>query len=140
MKQFLFYSFFIFGFAYSIAQISADNRLLARFSQTKIDQLELTQSAELKFWNFYLDNSYSVYEVGVKALDHTSIYTLPAIDPSSGLPFDVSSEDPIHSTFNVLKFNIPLNYKDKMIYKLDSSRIIVFHSKKNLTNLFNQSL
>lgn len=140
MKQFLFYTFFVFGLAYSFAQISADNRLLARFSQTKLDQLELSQSAELQFWNYYLDNSYKVLEVGSKTQEFTSLYNIPATDPDTGLPFDVSNEDPIHSSFNPLKFDIPLDANNEKVYKLDSNRIIVFYSKKTFVSLFNQSL
>lgn len=139
MKQFLFYTFFVFGLAFSFAQIQADSRLLARFSQSKVNQLEAAQSAELKFWNYYLDNSFKVLEVGIKTNEYTSLYDIPATDPSSGLPFDVSNEDPSVS-FNPLKFDIPLNADNDQIYKLDSNRIIVFYSKKTFVNLFNQSL
>ncbi len=140
MKQFLFYTFFVFGLAYSFAQIQADNRLLARFSQTKLTQLEQAQSAELKFWNYYLNNSFKVLEVGTKTSEYTSLYNIPATNPDTGMPFDVSNEDPIHSSFNPLKFDIPLSLNEKQIYKLDSNRVIVFYSKKTFVDLFNQSL
>lgn len=140
MKQFLFYTFLVFGLAYSFAQTQADTRLLARFSQTQLTQLELAQNAELKFWNYYLDNSYKVLEVGIKTSEYTSLYTIPATDPATGLPFDVSNEDPISPSFNLLKFDIPLESNGQKIYKLDTNRIIVFYSKKTFVNLFNQSL
>lgn len=140
MKQFLFYTFLVFGLAYSFAQTQADTRLLARFSQTQLTQLELAQNAELKFWNYYLDNSFKVLEVGIKTSEYTSLYTIPATDPATGLPFDVSNEDPISPSFNPLKFDVPLEADGQKIYKLDTNRIIVFYSKKTFVNLFNQSL
>lgn len=140
MKQFLFYTFFVFGLAYSFAQLQADNRLLARFSQTKLTQLELAQSAELKFWNYYVDNSFKVLEVGIKTAEYTSLYNIPAINPITGTSFDVSNEDPANPSFNPLKFDVPIELGEERIYKLDNNRIIVFYSKRTFVDLFNQSL
>lgn len=141
LKIFIFSLFFSLGIQVSFSQAQPDSRLLARFSQTKLDDLELNSNETLKFWNFYLTDSYFVIDVGSKALDFPDLYSIPAIDQSTGVAFDVSSEDPsIHTSFNPFKFIIPQRLNRRSAYKINNTQIVVFISKNELIENFKQSL
>lgn len=122
-----------------MAQVQADSRLQSRFSTSAQSALLLQDSTIIEFWNYFLDNGYYIDTVGVKTNNMTDFYSIPAKDPSTGLPFSVSSEDPNTSTFNVLKFNFELSEKAYKFYKIDSTQAIIFYSKEVLTQMFNDA-
>lgn len=136
-----FFSFLLFlTISISYGQVTADSKLSARFTDSQIINLELSQSKELQFWNFYVDNCYQILDIGEKALEYPNLNTIVAINHVTNLPFDISNENPNLATFNPLKYNVPLSIKDKRIYNIGNSKAIFFLPKKELMNLFNQSL
>ncbi len=139
MKKFLFYLFSIFCFSISLAQTQADSRLQARFSTNAQTAIMNQDSTIIEFWNYFLDNGFYVADLGIKTNDLTDIYSIPAKDPASGLPFNVTNEDPTLATFNVLKFDFQLSEDNFTFYKIDSTQAIIFYSKNVLTQMFNDA-
>ncbi len=139
MKKFLFYLVSFFCFSSLMAQVQADSRLQARFSSNTQSTLLLQDSTIIEFWNYFLDNGYYLKDVGIKTNNMTDFYTIPAKDPTTGLPFSVSNEDPALSTFNVLKFDFEVSNNAYTFYKIDSTQAIVFYPKKVLTQMFNDA-
>lgn len=140
-KTFLFSLCFCFGLQVSFSQNQPDPRLLAKFSQSKLDDLEINNNASLAFWNYYLNKSYFVLDVGIKTADYENLSTITAMNPQTGLLFDVSNENPAnHLDFNPLKFNVPQLLNRRSAYKINNTQIVVFYSKKELLEKFKETL
>lgn len=122
-----------------MAQTQADSRLQARFSTTTITNLTSQEAEIIEFWNYFLDNGFYVADIGSKTADLTDFYSIPAKDPATGTAFDVSSEDPAETGFNVLKFDFSLDENAYTFYKLNSTQAIVFYPKSLLTQMYNDA-
>lgn len=140
MKETITFIFLVLNISFSFAQTNADSRLSAKFTVSQINDLEANHENQVKFWNFYLDNSYEILTVGIKASNYPLLTSIPSTDFNTNLPFDVSLESPDLANFNPLKFKLPLSYSKAVYYQIDSTRIIKFYTKKSIVQLFEQSL
>jgi hypothetical protein len=141
MKKLLLTLFCFLTFQISFSQVSADSRLSTHFSASEITAMENNQSIELKMWNYYVNSSYKIISnVGVKADAHPLLSTQVATNPTTGLPYDISGQFPVHSaTFNPFYFTVQLT-DNPQIFKIGTGKIIVFYSKDSFIKKFNTTL
>ena len=117
----------------SFAQnVSADSRLLNKYSQDYLDDLTESSPQLLEYMNFELDNGFQIIEL----LD----------DKAEGMPYlrffdgkeigDIVNDFP-DGAFNLALYSYERAYNAKTTYRLLSGKAIVFDSAKRVTELFN---
>ena len=119
--------------------LQLDDRLLFRFSQSQLDDIASVNPNQIKYLNFYLNNSYYFRDAGIipdqKVQDYHDIFEYLS------LPSEYQLEEPINKdNFNILMFNVPF-FEDKSIAYLfgDSNLLLVLRSKKAINQMFNEN-
>lgn len=135
MKHFLLILLFATLFySTSVAQ-TVDSRLYSVFSEEYLEDITVNHPNELKYLNWYLDNSYRIVDLGAEKC--SLMIPLISYDPitkTAGL--EVSSIDV--ETFNVFLYSVELQYDRKTYYRIGNTGIAVeFESLKKLSNNFN---
>ena len=119
--------------------LEIDDRLLFRFSQSQLDDIASVNSNQIKYLNFYLNNSYFFLDASIipdqKLQDYQDIFEYLS------LPSEYQLEESINKdNFNILMFNVPF-FEDKSIAYLfgDSNLLLVLRSKKAINQMFNEN-
>ena len=119
--------------------LEIDDRLLFRFTQSQLDDIASVNPNQIKYLNFYLNNSYYFQDIGFipnqKLQDYQDVFQLLS------LPSDYQLEKPINKdNFNILMFNVP-SFENKSTAYLfgDSNLLLVLRSKKDINEIFNEN-
>ena len=119
--------------------LEIDDRLLFRFSQSQLDDIASVNSNQIKYLNFYVNNSYYFQDAGIipdqKLQDYQDIFQ------HLSLPTDYQLEEPINKdNFNILMFNVPFFENKSTSYLFgDSNLLLVLRSKKVINEMFNEN-
>jgi len=124
-------------FAQDILEI--DDRLLFRFTQSQLDDIAFENPNQIKYLNFYLNNSYYFQDAGIipdqKLLDYQDIFQYLS------LPSGYQLQEPLNKdNFNILMFNVPFFENKSTAYLFGNSNLlIVLRSKKTINEMFNEN-
>ena len=116
-----------------------DDRLLFRFTQSQLDDIASVNPNQIKYLNFYLNNSYYFQDAGFipnqKLQDYQDVFQYLS------LPSDYQLEEPINKdNFNILMFNVPFFENKSTAYLFgDSNLLLVLRSKKVINEMFNEN-
>ena len=119
--------------------LEIDDRLLFRFSQSQLDDIASVDPNQIKYLNFYLNNSYYFRDAGIipdqKLQDYQDIFEYLS------LPSEYQLEEPINKdNFNILMFNVPFFENKSTAYFLgDSNLLLVLRSKRVINEMFNEN-
>lgn len=119
--------------------LEIDDRLLFRFSQSQLDDIASVNPNQIKYLNFYLNNSYYFRDAGIipdqKLKDYQDIFEYLS------LPSEYQLEEPINKdNFNILMFNVPFFENKSTAYLFgDSNLLLVLRSKKVINQMFNEN-
>ena len=119
--------------------LEIDDRLLFRFSQSQLDDIASVNPNQIKYLNFYLDNSYYFRDAGnipdQKLQDYQDVFQ------HLSLPSGYQLEESINKdNFNILMFNVPFFENKSTAYLFgDSNLLIVLRSKKVINEMFNEN-
>jgi hypothetical protein len=118
--------------AFAQTEITPDERLYAKYSSEYLNNLSENQPQLLEYLNFELDNGFVFVEIpGEKAEQFP--YLRYFNDKEQG---DIVLEVP-DGFFNLALYEYERNYSRKTTYRIGSNKAIVFHSIKEMTELFN---
>lgn len=115
-----------------------DDRLLFRFTKSQLDDIASVNPSQIKYLNFYLNNSYYFQDNGIipdqKLQDYQDIFQYLS------LPSGYQLEEPISKdNFNILMFNAEFFENKNSAYLFgDSNLLIVLRSKKVINEMFNE--
>ena len=118
--------------------VEIDDRLLFRFTQSQLDDIASVNPNQIKYLNFYLNNSYYFQDVDIipdeKLLDYQDVFQ------HLSLPSDYQLDEPINEdNFNILMFNLPFFENKSTAYLFgDSNLLLVLRSKKIINEMFNE--
>ena len=116
-----------------------DDRLLFRFTQSQLDDISSVNPNQIKYLNFYLNNSY--YFQNADFIPNQKIQDYEDIFQHLSLPSDYQLEKPINKdNFNILMFNVPFFENKSTAYLFgDSNLLLVLRSKKVINQMFNEN-
>ena len=119
--------------------LEIDNRLLFRFSENQLGDIVSLNPSQIKFLNFFLDNSYYFLDAGIipdqKLQDYQDVFQ------QLSLPSGYQLQEPISKdNFNILMFNVPFFENKSTAYLFgDSNLLLVLRSKKVINEMFNEN-
>ena len=140
MKKILFLFFLINVLNTSAQDIpEIDDRLLFRFTQSQLDDIASVNPNQIKYLNFYLNNSY--YFQDVSFIPDQKLQDYQDVFQHLSLPSDYQLEEPISKdNFNILMFNVPFFENKSTAYLFgDSNLLLVLRSKKEINEMFNEN-
>ena len=116
-----------------------DDRLLFRFTQSQLDDIASVNPNQIKYLNFYLNNSYYFQDVGF--IPNQKLQDYQDVFQHLSLPSDYQLEEPISKdNFNILMFNVPFFENKSTAYLFgDSNLLLVLRSKKVINEMFNEN-
>ena len=116
-----------------------DDRLSFRFTQSQLDDISSVNPNQIKYLNFYLNNSY--YFKDADFIPNQKIQDYEDIFQYLSLPSDYQLEEPINKdNFNILMFNVPFFENKSTAYLFgDSNLLLVLRSKKVINQMFNEN-
>ena len=116
-----------------------DDRLLFRFTKSQLDDIASVNPNQIKYLNFYLNNSYYFQDAGFvpnqKLQDYQDVFQYLS------LPSHYQLEEPINKdNFNILMFNVPFFENKSTAYLFgESNLLLVLRSKKVINEMFNEN-
>ena len=116
-----------------------DDRLFFRFTQSQLDDIASVNPNQIKYLNFYLNNSY--YFQDVSFIPDQKLHDYQDVFQHLSLPSDYQLEEPISKdNFNILMFNVPFFENKSTAYLFgDSNLLLVLRSKKGINKMFNEN-
>ena len=119
--------------------LEIDDRLLFRFTQSQLDDIASVNPNQIKYLNFYLNNSY--YFQDVSFIPDQKLQDYQDVFQHLSLPSDYQIEEPISKdNFNILMFNVPFFVNKSTAYLFgDSNLLLVLRSKKGINKMFNEN-
>ena len=119
--------------------LEIDDRLLFRFSQSQLDDIASVNPNQIKYLNFYLNNSYYFRDAGI--IPDQKLQDYQDILEYLSLPSEYQLEEPINKdNFNILMFNVPFFENKSTAYLFgDSNLLLVLRSKKVINEMFNEN-
>ena len=115
-----------------------DDRLFFRFTQSQLDDIASVNPNQIRYLNFYLNNSYYFQDGGIipnqKLQDYQDAFQYLS------LPSDYQLDEPINEdNFNILMFNLKFFENKSTAYLFgDSNLLLVLRSKKVINEMFNE--
>lgn len=143
MKKIFFLVTFITLLGITFAQESKvpipDTRIVEAFGQETVDYLLQTSPRTIEYYNFFLDESYTISEIPQeKVHDLRDMLPFTLKNPAIGEMPDFSAEG--LKKLNILRFNINIHPVMGAIYRLgNTNKIIVFYSGDEITRKFKES-
>ncbi len=114
----------------SFKGIEPDSRILAYLGQQKTEQLQKANPDLIRYYNFFLDNSYTIAEVPQQKLDENNL-------PELILPIKNGHVDT--KKLNVLTLNIKRHYDQAVYYKVKNTKeIFIMLSEKDFIKKYNE--
>lgn len=118
--------------------IKPDERLSVKYSQNYISTLLENNPEMINYLNFTLDNS--CYFVSDGNEKFVASQQLKLFDNSLKTVIDVPVNSVNKSDFNILKYDIQLNYTQRTAYRIgNSNEVVVFYSSKEMADRYNKS-
>ena len=119
--------------------LDIDDRLLFRFTQSQLDDIASVNPNQIKYLNFYLNNSY--YFQDVSFIPDQKLQDYQDVFQHLSLPSDYQLEEHISKdNFNILMFNVPFFENKSTAYLFgDSNLLLVLRSKKGINKMFNEN-
>lgn len=116
-----------------------DDRLLFRFTQSQLDDIASVNPNQIKYLNFYLNNSY--YFQDASFIPNQKLQDYHDVFQYLSLPSYYQIEEPINKdNFNILMFNVPFFENKSTAYLFgDSNLLLVLRSKKVINEMFNEN-
>jgi hypothetical protein len=119
----------------SAQSVYVDTRLDAVYSEEYLSDLELNNQDQLKYLNWYLDNSYTIVYAGIEKCEQMPY--LIHFDPVNKIVGD-NVESVNEETFNVFKYYFERGYDTKAYYRIgNTGKAIVLESVVKLAKNFN---
>jgi len=139
MKKILFL-FCLFNVLNTYAQDlpEIDDRLFFRFTQSQLDDIAAVNPSQIKYLNFYVNNSYYFEDAGIipsqKLQDYEDVFE------HLSLPLDYQLDESINEdNFNILMFNVNFFENKSTAYLFgDNNLLLVLRSKKMINEMFNE--
>ncbi len=106
----------------AFSQADFDQRLLAKFPEERIKQLQQDQPSVIQYWTYYLDNSYSIVsEADGKAQPTDEIVKIADLE-----------------NFNILELDVHMDRKRNLAYKIKGTdKYLVMLSNDAFSKRFN---
>ena len=99
-----------------------DSRLEARFSPEQIAQMEEQHPSVLAYWNFYLDNAYTIQDIPQQKLQ--------------SMQNSIRIKD--LNSFNILDTDLTMKRHGKQYFRIEGTqRMLVLYSNSEFTEMFN---
>lgn len=116
-----------------------DDRLLFRFTQSQLYDLASVNPNQIKYLNFYINNSY--YFQDANFIPNQKLQDYQDVLQHLSLPEDYQLEEPVNKdNFNILMFNIPFFENKSSAYLFgESNLLLVLRSKKVINKMFNEN-
>ncbi|MDL2262514.1 hypothetical protein LJC11_03310 [Bacteroidales bacterium OttesenSCG-928-I21] len=116
-----------------------DARLYDVFSEEYLTNMQNSEVDEIEYWNWYLDNSYTIYE-NIPLEKCEGLPYLKYFDPKTktegGIVEDVDPEN-----FNIFLYSVEPRYNVDSKYRIgNSNKVLSFESVKRLTEMYNEFL
>lgn len=127
MKKFLFAVSFVLVIYTTKAQTnSSDQRLLSKFSEKELQEMELTSPETFKYWNYYAANAFQVMDLAdEKSVAHEIKGTL---------------QIPNINAINIFNLNLTAAAKDYQYYKIEGTKkLLVILSEEQIRAKFAKS-
>ncbi len=109
----------------AFGQTDFDERLLAKFSEERINQLQEDQPAVIEYWTYYLDNSYLIID-----------------SKESGKEFNTDKKLKIKNLndFNILDMDLTMDRKKSQVFAIaGSDKYLMLLSNSEFVNGFNNA-
>ncbi len=109
----------------AFGQTDFDERLLAKFSEERINQLQKEQPAVIEYWTYYLDNSYLIID-----------------SKESGKEFNADKKLKIKNMndFNILDLGLTMDRNKSQVFAIaGSEKYLMLLSNSEFVNGFNNS-
>lgn len=136
MKQFLIVLTSILMTSLTVFGQFVDPRLQEKYSESEIVSISNNYPNELKYLNWYLDNSFVIIDLSAEKCEYLPY--LKHFDPLTKTVGENVSDIAI-GNFNVLLFSYERKYDKPTTYRIgDSGKAIVFFSEKDLVSNFNK--
>jgi len=115
-----------------------DDRLLFRFSQSQLDEIASVNPNQIKYLDFYVNNSY--YFMDASNIPSQKLQDYQDVFDYLSLPPDYQIIEPISElNFNILMFNVNFFENRSSAYLFGTSNsVLVLRSKKRINEMFNQ--
>jgi len=113
----------------SFVEVKPDQRLIDYLGADKVSTLQKNNPSLIHYYNFFLDNSYSIETVPADKLSGNdfTVLDLPLING------EVDTEK-----LNVLKLNIQRKYEERSYFKIkDSDQLLIMLSEKAFMEKYN---
>lgn len=124
MKVIFFVTTLLIGFS-SIAQSDYDERLLAKFSEDRINELKVEQPQIIDYYTYYLDHSYEIVDEATsgKSFKSDKIVKIKDLD-----------------SFNILELGLTMDRSSAKIYKIKGTdKYLRLFSNQEFVLGYNQS-
>jgi len=124
MKVIFFVTTLLIGFS-SIAQSDYDERLLAKFSEARINELKVEQPQIIDYYTYYLDHSYEIVDEATsgKSFKSDKIVKIKDLD-----------------SFNILELGLTMDRSSAKIYKIKGTdKYLRLFSNQEFVLGYNQS-
>lgn len=136
---------FLFLFAPLWAQsgeetaVIPDERLSEFYSEERIETLLTKQPQIIKYWNYFLDNSYLIEDMpNEKANSYPNLKDQVKVNRETGVSYEVSMDV---SELNLMLFDLEITKDKRKVYRLgDTGQVIVFLSKDEFLAQYNATL
>jgi len=116
--------------ALSHTPITPDERVIDYLGKEKVDFIQKNNPELIRYYNFFLDNAYTISTVPADKLSSNNF-------PELSLPMKNGKVDT--KSLNILKLNIQRKYDEAIYYKIKNSKeIIVFLSEKDFMVKYNK--
>ena len=118
--------------------LEIDDRLFFRFTQSQLDDIALANPTQIRYLNFYVNNSYYFQDATIipdqKLQDYQDVFQ------HLSLPSDYELDEPINQeNFNIFMFNLNFFENKSTAYLFgDSNLLVVLRSKKVINEMFNE--
>jgi hypothetical protein len=120
---------------FSQSTATADSRLSVLYSAEYLNELSASNPQELQYLNWYLDNSYTIVEMGTEKC--ATLPYLKLFDPATKT-IGENAENIDVENFNILLYSFERQYDKKSYYRIgDTGYAIILESYKNLAENFN---
>lgn len=140
MKKIIFLFCFVYVLNTSAQDLpEIDDRLLFRFTQSQLDDLASVNPNQIKYLNFYLNNSH--YFQDANFIPNQKLQDYQDVFQHLSLPPDYQLKEPINKdNFNILMFNLPFFENNNTAYLFgESNLLLVLRSKKVINEMFNEN-
>jgi hypothetical protein len=122
-------------FVYNDQNIILNDKLVENFGFRKLNEIKQIDIDRLLYLNHFVEFSYSIRDIGIKALDlnYSNFSSCHKKPKSLALDFVPSN----HSSFNILAYDILLRENQQVIITNNESEAIIVLCKKDYLAMYN---